>query len=224
MKMKTNTRLLLLLCSSLALLLVLGACYPNQPEDLSGVGVAVTIDNPDGNYDGLLYWAMPDTVVPMINPDDDSSEPLDRQHDAAILSKIAEQMAERGFIRVSEPGFAAGDTFPDVVVDVRAVQSDAWIGFIYYGYPYYGYPGYGWGYPTTGYYEYTQGTILWGMTDWRGIDEDNVNDPDNVTPLLWLAALQGALSGQTSGTPSVEIPKGIGQCFTQSTYIQATSR
>lgn len=224
MKNQKNPRLLLLLGTSLVLALVLGACYPNQPEDLSDIGLAITIDNPDGNYDGLLYWAMPDTVRPMIDPDDDSSLPLDRTYDSTILDNIAEQMADRGFIRVFDPGFAVGDTFPDVVVEVGAVQSDAWIGFIYYGYPYYGYPGYGWGYPSTGYYKYTQGTVIWGMTDWRGITEDNVNDPENVTPVLWAAAINGAISGQSSNDPATEIPRGIEQCFTQSTYIQATSR
>ncbi len=224
MRIWINTRPLLLLGTSLALVLVLGACYPNQPEDLEEIGLVATIDNPDGNYDGLLYWAMPDTVKPMINPDDDSSEALDRRYDNTILDTIAEQMADRGFIRVFDPGFADEDTFPDVVVDVRAVQSDAWIGFIYNGYGYWGYPGYGWGYPTTGYYRYTQGTILWGMTDWRGVDEENSDDPETVTPVLWVASIQGALSGQTSGDPAQEIPQGIEQCFTQSTYIQATSR
>ncbi len=224
MRNQKNARLLLLLGSSLALALVLGACYPNQPEDLGDIGLAVTIDNPDGNYNDLLFWAMPDTVLPMINPNDDSSEPLDRNHDQTILDTIAEQMAARGFIRVFEPGFAVADTVPDVIVEVGAVQSDAWIGFIYYGYGYWGYPGYGWGYPTTGYYRYTQGTIIWGMTDWRGITEDDFDNPDLVTPVLWAAALNGALSGQGSNPTSVDIPRGINQCFTQSTYIQATSR
>lgn len=224
MRSMTNTRLLLLLGTSVALALVLGACYPNQPEDLGDIGVAITIDNPEGNYDGLLYWAMPDTVLPMIDPLDESSLPLPRQYDALILAKIAEGMADRGFIRVFDPSFADGDTFPDVVVQVGAVQSDAWVGYVYYGGYWGGYPGYGWGYPTTSYYKYTQGTIVWTMADWRGVTEDNAGDSDLVTPGLWAAAINGALSGQTSGNPNVDIPNGIDQCFTQSTYIQATSR
>ncbi len=224
MRKISNARLLLVLAASLLLALVLGACYPNQPEDLGEIGLSITFDNPDGDYSGLRYWAMPDTVKPLINPNDDSSEPLDRRYDSIILEKIAFEMAARGFARVYDPGFAAGDTFPDVVVNVGAVQSDAWVGYIYFGYPYWGYPGYGWGYPSTRYYKYTQGTILWTLADWRGIDEDNVDDPDNVTPLLWVAGVNGALKGTTSGNPSQTIPAGIGQCFTQSTYIQATSR
>ena len=62
------------------------------------------------------------------------------------------------------------------------------------------------------------------MADWRGVTEDNAGDSGLVTPGLWAAAINGALSGQTSGNPSVDIPNGIDQCFTQSTYIQATSR
>ncbi len=223
MRKQTNARLLLLL-GSLALVLVLGACYPNQPEDLGETGLVITIDNPEGNYNGLQFWAMPDTVKPLINPDDSSSEPLSRQYDETILETIANQMAARGFVRIYDPGFAAGDTMPHVVVEVGAVQSDAWIGFIYWGYGYWGYPGYGWGYPSTGYYKYTQGTVIWGMTDWRGVTEDNHQDPDLVTPVLWAAALNGALTGQGSNNPATSIPRGIEQAFTQSTYIQAASQ
>lgn len=222
MKMRTHARLLLLLGAGLAL--VLSGCYPNQPEDLGDIGLAFTVSNPDGNYDGLLYYAMPDTVNALTVPDDDSSAPLNRNYDRDILDTIAAEMAARGFVRVTDPGFAPGDTFPDVVVDVGAVQNDAWVGVVYYGYPYYGYPGYGWGYPTTGHYKYTQGTIIWHMTDWRGITEDNFEDPENVTPVLWIAAINGALSGTNNDDPSETIPSGIDQCFTQSTYIQATSR
>jgi len=222
MRSMTNARLVLLLVISTVLALALGACYPNQPEDLSEIGIAITMDNPDGDYSGMRFWAMRDTVVPIIDPLDDSSEPLPRQYDDLILSGIADNMASRGFVRVYNPSFADGDTFPDVVVEVGAVQSDAWVGFIYYGYG--GYYGWGWGYPSTGYYKYKQGTIIWGMADWRGITEDDLGDPDIVTPVLWAAAINGAISGQTSGNPSQDIPLGINQCFTQSTYIQASSR
>ena len=223
MRSMTNARLVMLLGASIALALVLGACYPNQPEDLADIGVAITINNPDGDYNGMLYWAMRDTVTPMIDPLDDSSLPLPREYDDLILEGIAQNMADRGFIRVFDPSFADGDTFPDVVIEVGAVQSDAWVGFIYYG-GYGGYYGYGWGYPSTGYYKYTQGTVMWGMADWRGIAEEDLGDPDIVTPVLWAAALNGAISGATTGDPSKDIPNGVDQCFTQSTYIQATSR
>jgi len=224
MRKQTYGRLMLTMLFSLALALALGACYPNEPEDASDLGLVITIDNPDGNYSNMLYWAMPDTVMPLINEDDNSSEPIGHEHDRRILETIEEQMAARGFIRVFEPGFADGDTMPDVVVQAGAVQSDAWIGFIYYGYGYWGYPGYGWGYPTTGYYKYTQGTVLWGMTDYRGVTEDNFDDPGLITPVLWAAAINGVMSGEGSTNPEVDIPRGITQGFTQSTYIQATSR
>jgi Domain of unknown function (DUF4136) len=224
MRKQPNVRLMLALGASLLLAIALGACYPNQPENLGDIGLALTFDNPNGDYSGLKYWAMEDTVHAIINENDDSSEPLNRRYDSLILETIAARMESKGFVRVYDPGFAAGDTFPDVVVQTGAVQSDAWIGYIYYGYPYYGYPGYGWGYPTTGYYKYTQGTILWTMADWRGIDEDNVDNPDNVTPILWIAGVNGALTGEGSGNPTQTIPTGINQCFSQSTYIQATSQ
>ncbi len=224
MRKQTLARLVLVIAAGLTMAAALSACYPNEPEYAKDLGLVITIDNPDGNYDDLLYWAMPDTVMPLINEDDNSSEPLGHEHDRRILDTIADEMAARGFIRIYEPSFEIGDTVPDVVVQAGAVQSDAWIGFIYYGYGYWGYPGYGWGYPTTGYYKYTQGTVLWGMTDYRGVTVDNFDDPDLITPVLWGAAINGVMSGEGSTDPNVDIPKGITQGFTQSTYIQATSR
>lgn len=218
--MKTKTRLhgLLILGISTALAFLVCACYPNQPEDLGDIGLALTFDNPDGNYSGLMTWAMEDTVMALINPGDDSSEELNRIYDESILETIAAEMDKRGFQRILPVNGDLPEK-PDVVIRVGAVQSDAWVGYVYWGYPGWGYPGWGWGYPSTGYYKYKQGTILWTMADWR-----EATDPDDVTPILWVAGLNGALTGTGSGSPVTRIPNGIRQCFTQSTYIQATSR
>ncbi|MCP4293538.1 MAG: hypothetical protein GY780_17060 [bacterium] len=219
MQNQSRMRLLIVLGGSLALALLLAACYPGEPTDLGDVGLAITISNPEGNYDGLTTWAMKDTVVALIDPDDNSSMPLDRSFDDLILENIASQMDALGFIRVEEVDGQL-PVSPDVVVSVGAVQSDAWLSVIYYG-GYWGYPGYGWGYPSQGYYKYTQGTVVWTMTDWRDIPED---DPDYEFPVLWVAGINGALSGEGSVPTNQAITNGIDQCFSQSTYIQADAR
>ena len=63
------------LLAGLALALVLGlaACYPGGPEDLGDIGVVVTIKDPQANFSGLMTYAMEDTVVALVDPDDDSS-------------------------------------------------------------------------------------------------------------------------------------------------------
>lgn len=196
------------------------ACYPGQPEDLGEIGMVITANNPDGNYSGLHTWAMEDTVIALINEDDSSSEQLDRTYDPVILSKIADNMEARGFSRLVPDNEGNLPSKPDVVIRVGAVQSTKFIGFVYWGYPGWGYPGWGWGYPSTGYYPYTQGTIVYTMADWREADPDN---PEDVTPVLWVATLNGALSGQGSN-PDDDIPSGIDQSFKQSTYIQAAGQ
>ncbi len=201
----------------MGLVMGLAACYPSGPEDLGDIGLVLTWDNPQGDYTGLQTYAMPDTVLPLINPDDDSSTPLDRTFDALILETIAEEMATRGFTRELDPE----NNKPDVVVHVGASEKDAYLVFTYWGYPGYGgWPGYGWGYPTTGYYKFQQGTILWNMTDYRQVDPDNPADDEEIVPVLWVAGINGALTG-TGTNPEVDIPIGIRQGFAQSTYIQA---
>ena len=200
----------------LALAIGLAACYPEGPEDLGDIGLVLTIDNPEGDYTGMQTYAMPDTVLPLINPDDGSSEPLNRTFDALILETIAAEMAARGFTRVDPDTM---ESFPDVVVQVGGAQRDAYLVFTYWGYPGYGWPGYGWGYPTTGVYQFQQGSLLWNMTDYRNVDPDN---PDDIVPVLWVAGINGAITG-TGTNPEVGIPTGIRQGFAQSTYIKAST-
>jgi len=201
---------------SAALFLGLGGCYPGGPENLGEIGMVVTLQNPDGNFAGLRTYAMDDTVRPLVNPDDPSSEPLDPELEALILSELHSQMVARGFTLEANPE----NNTPDVHVLVGAVQSDAYIAYSYW--PYYpGYWGPGWGYPGYGYpgvgaIVYKQGSVLWTMVDLREASEE-------VDPVgLWYAGLNGALTG--GGTsPTVDIPNGIRQAFAQSPYIQAVT-
>jgi len=206
--------------TALLLALVLAGCYPGGPQDLGDTGLAITFKSPTADYSGLHTYAMPDTVLALINEGDDSSEPLDRRWDEDILTEIAANLESRGFVRILDPDET---NVPDVVVQVGAVQSDAYLIFSYWGYPGYGwgYPGWGWGYPgypSTGAYKYKQGSITWTMLDIRELDPASP-DPDDAT-VIWVAGLNGALSG-TGSNPESGIPNGIGQCFDQSTYIQA---
>jgi len=216
--MRRNSRRLALAGLLVALAALMAACYPGGPEDLGDIGLVMTWDNPETDYSGLMTYAMPDTVLPLSNPDDDSSEPLDRKYDSLILDTIAAEMEKRGFARELDPE----NNKPDVVVQVGASQNDAYLLFTYWGYPGYGYPGYGWGYPTTGVYKFKQGSIFFNMTDYRNVDPDDPGDDDEIVDVMWISALNGALTG-TGSNPSVGIPTGVQQAFTQSPYIKATT-
>ena len=77
----------------------------------------------------------------------------------------------------------------------------------------------GWGawYPWGGYvYQYTFGTVLVDIIDRDGI----VFEGEELIPIVWTGALNGAVSNSTSDTRN-RINRGIDQCFEQSPYLTA---
>ncbi len=201
--------------AGLALALVLGltACYPGGPENLGEIGVVVTFKNPQGNFSGLMTYAMEDTVVELVDPDDSTSEPITK-FNRAILEEIQTQMTNAGFTRIVDPD--AGANKPDVWLSIGAVQKETSV--YWYSWPYYGgYPGWGGYYPPyVGSTSFQQGTILWLMHDLRAVD--NPSDPGAEPPLNWVGGLNGAIQKSTT---EINIRNGIKQAFAQSPYIVA---
>ena len=105
-----------------ALVLGLAACYPGGPENLGDIGIVLTIKNPEGNFSGMMTYAMEDTVVELKKPDDDSSEPINPQFNPIILEELQTQMTNAGFAREMDP--AANK--PDVWLSVGSVESETW--------------------------------------------------------------------------------------------------
>jgi hypothetical protein len=200
------------LLAALVAVLALGlaACYPGGPESLGELGVVVTLKNPDGNFDGMTTYAMEDTVSLLTAPGDSDPEPINPAYNATILASLQAEMVNAGFTRETDPE----SNKPDVWLSVGAVETEVW--YYYYGW-YGGYPGYGWYYPPyvqTG--SFRKGTVVWNLHDLRGIEDPT--DPEQVPPLNWVGAINGALEGAT-GTIEAGIQTGIKQAFTQSPYI-----
>lgn len=196
-----------------ALVLGLAACYPGGPENLGELGIVLTLKNPEGNFSGLMTYAMEDTVVELKRPEDESSEPINPQFNPIILAELQSQMENAGFTREMDP--AANK--PDVWLSVGAVESEVWLYWYSWGY-YGGYPGWGWYYPPyVGATSFQQGTIIWQLHDLRDIDDPT--DPEAEPPLNWIGAINGAL--QNTSTTESDIRSGIRQGFTQSPYIAA---
>jgi hypothetical protein len=199
---------------ALALILGLAACYPGGPENLGEIGVVLTFKNPQGNFSGLMTYAMEDTVVALVDPDDSNSQPIDPRFNPAILNEIQTQLANAGFSRIDDPD--NGPNKPDVWISVGAVESETWI--YYYSWPYYGgYPGWGWYYPPyVGGTSFQQGTVMWLMHDLRLVEDPT--DPDSEPSLNWVGGLNGAIQNSTTEN---SIRNGIKQAFVQSPYIVA---
>jgi len=203
------------LLAGLALALVLGlaACYPGGPETLGDIGVVVTFLDPQADFSGLMTYAMEDTVVALVDPDDDSSEPIDPRFNAGILEEIQAQMANAGFTRIDAPDY--GNNKPDVWISAGAVESETWV--YWYSWPYYGYPGWGGYYPPyVNGASFQQGTLVWLMHDLRNTDDPG--DPGAEPLITWVGVLNGAIQNSTTETT---IRNGIKQAFAQSPYIAA---
>jgi len=197
---------------ALALVLGLAACYPGGPENLGEIGIVVTFKNPQGNFSGLKTFAMEDTVMALVDPNDSSSVPIDPRYNPAILGEIQTQLDNAGFTRIDDPDNGANK--PDVWISVGAVESETWV--YWYSWPYYGgYPGWGGYYPPyVGSASFQQGTIIWLMHDLRNVDDPS--DADAEPPLNWIGGLNGAIQNSTTDT---KIRNGIKQAFAQSPYI-----
>ncbi len=196
-----------------ALVLGLAACYPGGPENLDELGIVLTLKNPEGNFTGMMTYAMEDTVVELAKPGDDSSEPIHTRFNPIILEELQGQMGNAGFTREMDP--AANK--PDAWLSVGAVESEVWL--YYYSWPYYGYPGWGYYYPPyVGTTSFQQGTVIWQLHDLRDIDP---GDPGAEPPLNWVGSINGALDSKAS-TTEADIREGIRKAFAQSPYIAAT--
>jgi hypothetical protein len=207
----------------------LAACYPGSIDSVSELDVVVTVQDTSVNYAQFLLYAMPDTVV-QINDTAEGSVDLSHEHDALIISTVAQRMAQLGYVRVTipdPPQALPPDSTPDLVVLVTSVgvENDYYVyypGGGYWGwwpgwgyYPPYG-PGYGWGYP--GYWgsgSYEAGTLFMDMID-PNEPAQPVEPPE--IPVIWTGALNGVLGGSSAST-ATRLTDGINRAFDQSPYL-----
>jgi hypothetical protein len=184
----------------------LGSCYPGDPLSASDADLVLTLYDPEADFSTKLTYAMPDTVMQIALPGEDS-EPITRAYDEAILATVAENMEAAGYGRVQDPDAA------DVVVLV-AVNTTDWTGTTiwcdwYWDY-WWGYVP-GWCYPVE--YDYTTGTVVLEMLDPEKTDVD----PRRL-PSIWQAALNGVAEGTRPETEA-RIRNGIDRAFEQSPYL-----
>jgi predicted small lipoprotein YifL len=194
-----------------AVLAILGGCYPKGPVYYSDSDLIATNFDSGYNFSSDSTYAMPDEVAHIV--DENGNDPdIDRAYDQNILDAIEENMTARGYTRVEDPFDA------DLIIK-PAVWSATSTGVIYdYGfywggyYPWVGVPFYPWG----GYvYSYTYGTLLFDIIDVAGIVPE-----DEFIPIVWSGVLNGALSDNNVDTRE-RIENGISQCFEQSPYLTA---
>jgi hypothetical protein len=197
--------------------LILISCYSDYGLATKDFDVVITFRDNEVNFRQYRTYAMPDSVVRMIDSTN-TSQP-NTTFDQTILDEVEKQMTAAGYTRV-EPDT---NDLPDVIVLAGVTSSDYYAagGGYWWGwwgwYPGWGYyPGYGSGwYPSYGYiYSYTTGTLLISMIDPAKTDANN-----KTIGVVWSGALNGIITDSESDT-RVRIIDGIDQIFRQSSYLK----
>ena len=182
---------------SIGLSLVLLSCYPGDPISASDTDVVTTFYSPNADFAGKTTYSRPDSVIYF----DDSgitsggNQTLNNQ----ILTAIDNNMQNFGFVWEPDPDAA------DVHIVALATKTK-WVGgSCYPGYWdwWYGYPG--WCYPVA--YSYETGTLLIVMLD-------PMTSTNNDAQPIWLAGINGLLSGSTANVTRVN--SAINKAFEQS--------
>ncbi len=211
-------RLLYLMFPVFAGLLLVG-CYPGGPEYTSDYDLIGATYDPDFKFDEATTFVLPDSII-FVKDEGDTKTYLTEDQEQEILDHVRTSFAAMGWV---DSTYAEVDTMPDVVLTITGIAtkySGTWWnywGWYYPGYPGWGYPGYPWypggGYPT--YYEYTTGSLIIEMIDWKTV---MANSDDNA--FAWA----GALNGLVNRTPVnvSKINSSIDKMLDLSPYLDKT--
>ena len=196
----------------------LAACYPERASQPNNYASVTTIYDSLMAYDSVSTFYVADSVVHLVPPG--GTDDISHAYDSLIIARTAANMTARGFTRVLDPSLADLTLNPAVTVtdhyDYAAVD---WCLVWGWAYPWLCT---GWipGYPVDiiG-YTYSTGTILIPMADLSGGVPPAVAAP----PVVWLAGLNGVITGNSASIIASAIQDGIDQAFTQSPYIFRTT-
>ena len=204
---KPIIRLLLLLVAA-----ALVSCYPEGPTSADELDVVVTAFDKDVDFGKITTFALADTVVKL-----EGSIEVDDKWDPVILDQIKKNMEALGYTYVPNDTTLPA---PDVAMLAAVVANENYVvsGGYWWGYPgwggWWGYPGWGWYYPPYYYTtSYPLGTLFIQMADPNAVQE-----PDDLVPVYWFAAMNGVLSSSSSVTRD-QIERLIDQAFNQSDYL-----
>jgi hypothetical protein len=203
--------------------LLIVACYPDGQEYTSDYNLVGAAYDPEFNFDAATTFVLPDSIV-LIKDENDNKKYLTADQQQQIVNNVRNNLLAMGWI---DSTYAAVDTVPDVILTITGIATktsgaywDYWYwyggwGGYYPGYPGWGYPWYpGGGYPV--YYEYTTGSLIIDMIDWKG-----KSSYDERIPFVWAAALNG-LVNQTPVNVS-KINSAIDKMFELSPYLDKTN-
>lgn len=197
-----------LVCGLVALAAVLPSCYPYPNPLISDFDTVVTVRAEDAVFEGLVTYAIPDTVF--TKPKEGR---IGEGTKAFLLGEVHRNMQEAGYLLEDDPEQNA----PDVAVVVSVITEDrygSWVGWGWNGW--FGGGGALWVTypPATVRYLYTQGSVSLDMVDYR-----NADPGAGVFPVLWAAAINGPLEANAENQEE-RVRNGIERAFAQSPYLR----
>lgn len=227
---KTNLWVFYLMLASATVV----SCYPEKPDDLDVLDVVQTQYDTTFNFNSKQYYLLPDTIPIVSDNRSYVKTSNDLMLDSIIINKIANQMNQAGYTRITEADTSNSSLMNKalVVLPTRftVVHSNYYYDYYYYGYDwwdwYYGlnyyYPGYAaryyypWGYPVT--YSYAVGTVIVELLDPASPSTVNNATMEVTYPVRWIAVLNGLAESSLQNTQG-RITTGIEQAFKQSPYL-----
>jgi len=191
-------------------IILIEGCYPNNDITIEDSDVVLTSYNDSVNFTSLKTYYMPDTVLPIVDPNADP-EDYKNPYEDLMLNTVKTNMDDYGYIRVITPE----DTIPDVAVVISVLKTTTVNAGWYY--PYYGWGYWGWYYPyyppVPYYTSYSTGTVVINM-----FNRDIIGS-DTITTQYWAAAANGILESSTSDMQN-RIKATINQAFEQTPQIK----
>ena len=189
----------------------LAACYPERPSQPNDYASITTVYDTLMDFDSVATFYIPDSVVHLGSPDN-----ISHVYDSLIIATTAGNMVARGYSRVTDPLGADLTLNPAVTVtDNFDYTTPDWCDVWGWAYPWLcsgwipDYPG-----DVIG-YTYSTGTIFIAMADLSGGVPPAVTRPS----VVWIAGVNGVISGNSSSALASKIEDGINQAFAQSPYI-----
>jgi hypothetical protein len=192
---------------------LMASCYPGGPEFVEDYDVVYTFNlNQDvsGDPSKTVYF-LPDTIVDLSDPE---SSPPPKGNEAQILNEIRIKMAEQGYVEETDTSKVFETDF---IVLCSVTRSNNYYYTWWGGWS--GWPGWGWGGccyypPVTTVSNYRTGSLLLQF-----VDTENVEEDEEVIPIVWQGTLDGLFEGSSSNITN-RAKKGIDQMFEQSPYLK----
>jgi len=195
--------------ASCATALMAVGCYPSHGLSVEDYDTVITGHHSSTDFTKYRTYYMQDTIV---HVDVETSTIISRKYDALILSTIATNMANMGYVRTTDT--VAADPDVRLYVAATATTFETYYGGYWGGYwGWYGgyYPPYYGGYPVYGTTSWDVGALAVDMVDRK------VSIGGNTGGIVWGASLSGLVGG---GVSNSYLAGKINQMFIQSPYLE----